>query len=351
MGKFDKDFVLLDESVVDYGYRCIMSGAQLSEFIANPIMLIMHLRAAGNYYENPDTDLVLPIGRWVDIRIEGSRLLAKPEFDDDDELAIKVEGKVKKGYLNAASVWVDPIAVSDDDNLKIPGQNGPTITQWGIRESSIVDIPGCRNAIVIRDESGKLMKLNSTDKRSQGDVLNYLNSLLPQKNTLMDKKVLAAKLGLPETASDVDIDAKLTATLAASAPNTLLAGENQTLKKKVEDLEAAQVTKRNEDLVDGAITATKLTAGDRETYLKLATADFETTKKVIDGMKPYESIEGKLTGDNTSANKLEVDELMKQTGRELYLSGKLERLKVLSIEHFKLKYKEAYGVDFKGKAN
>jgi len=200
MAKLNIDFVLLDESVVMYGFRALMSGAELEGFQKNPVMLFMHSRAMSDGCEPLEEDAILPIGKWYDIRIDAGRLLAKPDFDDDDEFAPLIQKKVEKGYLNGASVWINPIAVSDDANLQVPGQYGPTLTKWSVFEASIVDIPNCNNALAIRNADGKLMKLFATAQEK--DVIAYLNSLQKNSNSDMDKKLLAVKLGLPETASD-----------------------------------------------------------------------------------------------------------------------------------------------------
>jgi hypothetical protein len=346
MAKLNIDFILLDESVVMYGFRALMSGAQLEGFQKNPVMLFMHSRALSNGCEPVEDDAILPIGKWYDIRIDGGRLLAKPDFDDDDEFAQRIQKKVENGYLNGASVWIDPIAISDDANLQLPGQYGPTVTQWNVFEASIVDIPNCRNALAIRNADGKLMKLFATAQDKE--VIAYLHSLHPKNsNSDMDKKLLAVKLGLTETATDEQIAQKLTAVLNAAQPNMVLASENKELKDQLVAMQTAQEKAKVESLVDGAIAAGKLTAPDRPRYIKLATADYDTTSELIGNMKPYKSFELMLK-EVKEDNALEADQLMKLSGRQLYLDGKLERLKEIHPEGFKLKYKEAFGLDFKG---
>lgn len=342
MAKLDIDFVLMDESVVMYGFRSLMTGAKLDGFKKNPVMLLMHSRALANF--NPlEDEVVLPIGKWYDIRIEKDKLLAKPDFDDDDPFAIKIQKKVEKGYLNAASIWIDPVATSDDPELAISGQRGPTITEWGVLEASIVDIPNCHNALAIRNSAGKKIALNGNAGEDK-EIINYLQTLSTNKNNNMDRKLLCAKLGLDENATDAQISDALVAFKLAATNNTQLTTENKNLKDEVIRLKAEQETAKIEALVDGAINATKLTAGVREKYIKLATADFATTKELIDEMQPYKSIEQRLNGSDET-NKAELEGLLKLSGHQLYMEGKLERLRDISPEQFKLKYKEAFNCD------
>lgn len=341
MAKLNIDFVLLDESVVMHGFRSLMSGAEIDQFKANPVLLLQHNRP--REYAGRE-EMMLPLGKWYDIRVEGDQLLAKPEFDDDDELAMRVQKKVEKGYLNGASVWIDPKTLSEEPEDMLPGQYLPTFTKWGLLEASIVDIPNCNNSLAIRNSAGKRITLSSD--AADADLSNYLQQILNKdKNNKMDKKLLCAKLGLPEDATDAQITAKLTATMADSVKLTGLTTENKTLKDEVIALKTAAETKAVETLVDTAVTAKKLNVADREKYIKLAKADFETTKELIDGMPAAESIESKLAGE-APGNKSEIENLCKLSGKELYLNGGLERLQAIAPEQFKEKYKEAFGVDF-----
>lgn len=338
MAKLNIDFILIDESVVMNGFRALMKGAQLASFKANPVMLFLHNRATG---DNATELVILPIGKWYDIRIDGNKLLAKPDFDDNDEFALKIQSKVDGGYLNGASIWLDPLAASDDSALMLPGQLGPTITKWGVLEASIVDIPNCRNALAIRNSAGKKIALSAD---TDSEINNYLKSLIPKKSKML--KLLAVKLGLPDTATEEEVANKLAAVQSEAANVLSFKTENQQLKDKIVELNAAATSAKVEALIDGAISANKLAAGDREKYLKLAKADFDTTKELIDGMKPYKSIETQLSA-TTESNAGELAELTKLSGTDLWKQGKLERLQKLSAEQFKLKYKEAFGVEYK----
>jgi hypothetical protein len=85
-------------------------------------------------------------------------------------------------------------------------------------------------------------------------------------------------------------------------------------------------------MVDEAIRIGALKKEDKEVYTRLAVSDFDTTKEVIYG---------------THSNSLELDELLKLSGHQLYMSGKLERLKELSEDHFKLKLNELDKHDYR----
>lgn len=345
MAKLNIDFILIDDSVVMNGFRPLMSGVQLASFKANPVMLFMHNRADGGMLASLDEDAVLPIGQWYDVRIEGNRLLAKPDFDDNDPFALKVQSKVEGGYLKGASIWIEPMAVSDDEALKLQGQQGPTITKWGVLEASIVDIPNCRNALAIKNSAGAKIVLNA-NAAYDASVHEYLLSFTDKKQN-MNKDLLCATLGLPSTATDSEIASKLAALKSGTENATQLSAENTQLKTAIANLKKEAQSKEVLSLVDGAIAANKLLPGDKEKFVKLATADFETTKELIDGMKPYKSIESQMNAaEIDDAGKEELQTLLKLSGHELYLNGKLERVQELSEPHFKLKYKEAFGVDF-----
>ncbi len=342
MAKLDIDFVLIDESVVMNGFRCLMAGAKLQSFQKNPVMLCMHSRAESGAFEAATTDVILPIGKWYDIRVIDDKLLAKPDFDDADEFAKRIEGKVLGGYMKGASIWIEPIAVSDDASLQLAGQPGPTITKWGILEASIVDIPNCRNSLAIKNSAGKKIVLSGNE--ADPEIVDYLKTFI--KNTTMDRKLLCANVGLPETATDAQISEKLAALKSGAENLTQLSAQNKTLADEVVRLKKEATEKTITDLVDSAIGSKKILAGDRDKFLRLAAADFDTVKELIDGMKPYNSIEAQLGAGKSTADQLELDELLKLSATDMYMTGKLARLKELDMEQFKLKYKEALGVPY-----
>lgn len=85
--------------------------------------------------------------------------------------------------------------------------------------------------------------------------------------------------------------------------------ENSALKLKVGTMEKAakeMETQKIINLVDGAIKENKILAGEKDDYLKLATADFDTTKKLLDARTPHVSVSSLLDGKK-DADKSRVD--------------------------------------------
>lgn len=144
-----KSFVLADESLTDRGFRLLMSGARLERFIANPVMLYMHQRE--RTYSSKSR-VVMPIGKWENIRITGKKLMADPVFDENDPVALSVKRKVENGIINGASPGINIFAWSEDPKQMVQGQTLPTITDWEVMEGSIVDIPANPNAIQMNSE-------------------------------------------------------------------------------------------------------------------------------------------------------------------------------------------------------
>lgn len=77
--------------------------------------------------------------------------------------------------------------------------------------------------------------------------------------------------------------------------------------------------------IDNAINAGLIEPDKRDSYIKLATVSLDVTMEVIKARKQ---------------NELELNNLLKLSGHQLYMDGKLERLKELSEHDFKLKYSE-----------
>lgn len=139
MPKSTKKFILSNSEKNQHGFILLTSGADLSQFKKNPIMYWMH-----QYPDNNSDNAAMPIGFWSDISIEGDNIVAYPNFDDNDELALKIYNKVEHGTLRACSVGASV------DKSSLTEVNGvPTYTKWLMLECSIVDRGANPNAVVL----------------------------------------------------------------------------------------------------------------------------------------------------------------------------------------------------------
>lgn len=205
--------ILSSGKVNRHGYRLAVEGVKLDSFRANPIMLYVHRRSSGN--DDAD-EVALPIGRWDNIRIEDGKLLAEPDFDEEDEFAAKIARKWDKGYLNAVSVNHTFDEISESEDLIQKGQTRVTVTSWEILEASIVDIPGDPEAVKLSHSNDGIDPLSK---------IPFLTEKLKTKN--MDLKSIALSLGLAETATEADITAKMNALQAAQVEGILALGRQK----------------------------------------------------------------------------------------------------------------------------
>lgn len=186
------DFTLSTQDLNRYGYRVMTSGAMLENFKKNPVMFYDH-----NTYRKP-------IGKWVDIRIEGDKLVATAEFDEEDETALEVERKAEKGMLNAASIGFRIIETSEDPNYLVAGQRRATVTKWELMEASIVAIPA-------NPSCTKKLKSGSTITLSGDASEEELDFILPKIQLEENMKEIALRLGLKADATTEEILAALKA--------------------------------------------------------------------------------------------------------------------------------------------
>jgi ATP-dependent protease ClpP protease subunit len=126
-----------------------------------------------------------------------------------------------------------------------------------------------------------------------------------------------------------------------------LKSEKKQVDDKVIELQN-QITSLQGDkvavLVDSAISAKKITADQRETYMSLAKSDFENTKKVLDSMMVYTSIVGQLHHEDKSDERKDwkFEDYQKKDPQRLTAmrnapAGSPDRL------DFEKLYKSAYG--------
>lgn len=254
---------ITNESVNSYGFRVLTSGIDLEQYRRNPVLLYMHER--GNV-----------IGYVKDLQVENGEVTGELVFDEASELSIRCKKQFEVGSLRMVSVGLDPKETSGAPELLLEGQTRPTVTKSKLVEVSLVDIGANDDAIRMYNE-GTAIELGK-----DGNCLLPLLSNNPINQTTMDLKKLALQLGLPETADEATVLAKI-------AELQKEAGENVTLKAENDKLKLAGIT----TLVDKAITEKKITVENKEHFLNLGkTIGAEELEKTLAAMSPNVKLSG-----------------------------------------------------------
>jgi len=268
-------FILNDESVVtSHGFLILNEGGDFDRFKDNPVMLDSH-------------DDRAVIGRWNKLRVEGSRLIADPEFDMDDPQGQKISGKVDRGFLKGASMG---IYIDDAELRNIPGLGTvPVITKWELLEASPVAIPSNKAALKLYSRDGKTLLKADEIKLSIDQIINSKTQM--EKITLT---VEAAKaLGLGKNPDETELSAAI---MELSAKLTTA----ETAKKTAEDELNAHKSTQAKELVDLAVKEGRITADKKDSFEKLAKADFKQAKDLIDAMPAKQTFSDKTKPAGTA---------------------------------------------------
>lgn len=323
-------FILHDDSVNTYRFRMLTAGANLDEFRRNPVMFLHH------------NDYDLPIGRWENIRVEGSQILADAVFDELDDQAMKVKGKVDRGFIRMASIgaWA-PEEKTEDPAMMLPGQTGPTVTKWTVREASIVAIGANHNALRMYNRStGELIDLSDTDA-----VLRLMDDLFIKKNDNMS--TLKTILNLQDNASDADIETAVQnlqqENESLKQTNTTFENENKRLKDEANNAEAQrQQAQKTEavQLVDAAVRDGRLDASGKDAFIALFDADFERAKATLNAIPKVKSVVSQI-----EESQVELKDFVSKSWNELDRAGLLPKLKDAAPEIYAQKFKAEFGTE------
>jgi hypothetical protein len=321
-----RTFILSDESVNTHGYRVLTAGIQLDNFLKNPIMLWNHSSTWRG-----TKDEMLPIGKWVNIRVEDNRLLADAVFDDGDDFAKEIARKVDKGILNMCSIGFSIVETSEEKQYILPGQRYATVSKCRLREASIVDMGSNLNSVVLYDDNDNIIDLSDSCNYNPLKKLN----IDFKKN---DMKLIAVKLGLSEAATETEILASITSLQDVDKQATALRDKIAALEKEQKDARTAEAN----TLIDAALKAGKIDAKAKDGWAKLFETDFDSAKQTLQSLPERTTLRSqvdKKSGDSGEFNLL-WDELDKK--------NLLGRLRDTDLDLFKSKFKERFGVDYKG---
>jgi len=324
-----KSFVIHDETVNTYGFRMLTSGADLTEFRKNPVMLLNH------------NDWSLPIGRWENIRIEGAMILADPVFDLLDKReqgGEAISSKVERDFLRMASVgaWA-PDEVSDDPLYMLPGQIRPTVTKWKVREASIVTIGSNHNALAFYDEKGELVDLADLSQ-----VIKLIDTAKKNSTKIIKMDKLKQILNLADTATEVEIDAAVGVILA---DRDRLKTENTTLVGRIDELNTAEKAKRSAEavtLIDAAVKDGRLDAKGKDTFVKLFDLDFDSAKSTLEAIPQRGSVTRQIEAGKETTS-VELADFTKKEWDVLDKEGKLVQLKDKFPDLYAEKFEKRFG--------
>ncbi len=272
--KIERQYILSDSTVNEYGFRLLTSGYQMEAFQKNPIGYYMHRREDG---------IVL---KWEDLHVEDDKVLGIPVINLSNGRGIQTCDEAENGFLNAASVGhIVVLEYSTDPEMMLPGQTGPTITKWYNKECSLVDIPGNCNALT-RLYDAQENELNLADLQIVSPAVKIIQQSLTRE--------LKSLLHLAEDADDRILTATVEK-LAAKA-NELeadkgnLLNDKHSLQQQVDDLISARNKSEISAILDRALEDKKVTIELRD---KLAN-DYATNplglKSLVAAMPAYRSI-------------------------------------------------------------
>lgn len=263
-----KPFVLNDETIKNsHGFYLVNAGGRFERFDSNPVML-----------DNHNMDKLC--GRWLNRRIEGNQLIADPEFDEGCDLGAERKGQVERGFLRGASLAICIISAE----LR---EEEVYVTEWEVFEASVTPVPSNSGATQLKlyDIGGREIK-NGQIKSHIDDIVQLTVTQNQSTNTIMEKSTITLST---QALTILGLSATPTAE-ALSAAVVTLAADRDAYKAKHE----TALAKAANDLIELAIRDGKITADKKEAFVKLALADFDTTKSTLEGISTKQTLSGNI---------------------------------------------------------
>ena len=299
------EFIISTNRINREGYRILTEGIDTSDFEGNAVCLWNHQRGE---------DAPLPIGRWTNIKKvnhpeHGLVLVATPVLDRKDLLSQEIADKILAGTISAVSMGIMYSKASLHERMEVIEDTiymVPVVSKCTLTEISFTDIPcnpdSIKNTLTVADleeKAGQIAQLSL----STSDF-----KLIPMHNTIHKKLNLAADAPAHEVVAAIDT---LQSNLSARESEVATLTNNLTsATKKVEELtqklSAAEQEAKQEKatiLVEAALSMKKITAQQKDRYMKLAVADYNTTKEVLEGMQACLTISDQLHKDAENLEK------------------------------------------------
>ena len=301
-----------NDSLNSYGTRVLTSGMSVEQYQRNPVLLYMHER--GNV-----------IGYVKDVKVENDEVTGELMFDEATELSTRCKKQYEFGSLKMVSAGLDILETSEAEELLVAGQTCPTITKSKLFEVSLVDIGANDDAIVLQKD-GKRITLGK-DSESPLPMLNNNK----QNKQEMEQKQFALQLGLPETATEAEITAKLGELKAAKEENAKLQAEKATLT-------LAGITAS----VEKAVSEKRIGSEKKDEFIALGKEiGQEKLDSIFAAMSPQMKLSAVIGHHGGAAEQQEP----KWTKLSDVPGDKLVKLRKNDVAEYKRLYKAEYGME------
>jgi hypothetical protein len=252
-----KTFTLSTETVMKMGTKRVLiksDGLDLSCFSENPLMLADHDWTTGGI-----------IGKWENIRVENGKLLANAKFSTKKAKAIELKDLSDDDFLNAVSIGGIPLEchIETIDNEEVL-----VCTKFLVLEASLCAVPMNKGCIAFYNQDYQPIEAWTFS--------DFVTPIIDQTtpNTDMDFEKFALAMGLPKTATEAEIMAKMSEANTAAA--NLLAFQNtQKANQKAE----------MEDVIASAIQENRMDVELKGFYLTASETDFAGAKKAVQELK------------------------------------------------------------------
>lgn len=283
----------------------------VAQYNRNPVLLYMHER--GNV-----------VGYVKDLKVENNEVTGELMFDCASELSQRCKKQFEFGSLRMVSAGLDILETSEDASVLVQGQTRPTITKSKLFEVSVADVGANDDALVLHKD-GKRITLGR-----DGDCPLPLLNINKQKTEEMENKTIALNLGLPETATEVEISAKI-------AELNAVKEQNASLLQEKEKLTLARIN----NLVEQAIADKRIELNNKDQFVelgkKIGAEELEKTLKAMHPAVKLSSVLGHQGGAPTGEQKF--------TKLSEVPADQMATLRLENPEEYKRLYKAEYGIE------
>jgi hypothetical protein len=275
--KIDRQYVLSDSSVNEYGFRLLTSGYQIDSFRKNPIGYYMHQREDG---------IAL---KWEDLHISDDKVIGTPVVNLANSRGEQTCNEAENGFLNAASVGhIVVLEYSMDKEMMLPGQTGPTITKWYNKECSLVDIPGNCNALTRLYDVHENM-LNLVDMNIGKPIIQLPKSTFAQLN-----ETLQLSENTNENELVLTVQNLVAKTHHLETENMALSADKHKLQQQLDEINNIRRKYEITALLDRALEDKKITTELRGKLAADYAANPDGLKALLAAMPAYRTIAEQL---------------------------------------------------------